>query len=407
MLFTGKRWRVSGFVVLNVILAALVASPASAFAAARLQAQAGTPAGEVRMLGSDAHGVSVELAAPAFALAAPADDAGKVACQQAQAAGFVQSEEVGRPQLPVKVVLLGVPSDAKLTLDVDASPARTLASGVALCAAQPLSPADPDQAAQAAAPARDLAVFGVDRFYPGESVRMIDLGFMRSQRIVRLEFYPVQFNPVTGVLRVNDRLEATVRFDQGTNLAAATASAGTVTEPDEFETAFRGSLLNYETARAFRGTAAPALAAAAADPAVAWMPPTLPAYKISVRDTGIYQLTRDALTTAGLPVDQIDPHKLRMFNGGQEVALRVIGEEDGKFDAGDLVLFYGQGVQGVVKTRYTDTNIYWLTYGGATGLRMDTRASLAEWDQSYVVSDLDEAGEERGLRLQLTDAVEF
>ena len=68
MLFTGKRWRVSGFVVLNVILAALVASPASAFAATRLQAQAGTPAGEVRMLGSDAHGVSVELAAPAFDL---------------------------------------------------------------------------------------------------------------------------------------------------------------------------------------------------------------------------------------------------------------------------------------------------------------------------------------------------
>ena len=66
-----------------------------------------------------------------------------------------------------------------------------------------------------------------------------------------------------------------------------------------------------------------------------------------------------------------------MFNAGQEVALRVIGEEDGKLDAGDLVLFYGQGVQGVVKTRYTDTNVYWLTYGGAAGLRMDTRASLA------------------------------
>ena len=213
----------------------------------------------------------------------------------------MQSEEVGRPQLPVKVVLLGVPSDAKLTLDVDASPARTIASGVALCAAQPLSPADPDQAAQEAAPARDLAVFGVDRFYPGESVRMIDLGFMRSQRIVRLEFYPVQFNPVTGVLRVNDRLEVTVRFDQGTNRAAATASAGTVTEPDEFETAFRGSLLNYETARAFRRDRGSSFGGGGgAAPAAAWMPPTLPAYKISVRDNGIYQLTRDALAARGL-----------------------------------------------------------------------------------------------------------
>ena len=55
-----------------------------------------------------------------------------------------------------------------------------------------------------------------------------------------------------------------------------------------------------------------------------------------------------------------------MFNDGQEVAMRVIGEEDGKFDAGDVVLFFGQGVD----TRYTDTNVYWLTYGGAAGLRM-------------------------------------
>ena len=178
----------------------------------------------------------------------------KAACQQAQAAGFVQSEEVGRPQLPVKVVLLGVPPDAELALDVNASPVRTIASGVTLCAAQPRQPADPAQAMQEAAPARDLEVFEVDQFYPGESVRLIDLGFMRSQRIVRLEFYPVQFNPVAGQIRVNDRLNVTVRFGQTRNSAttAASASTGPVTEPDEFETAYRDSLLNYDAAQAFR-----------------------------------------------------------------------------------------------------------------------------------------------------------
>ena len=34
-------------------------------------------------------------------------------------------------------------------------------------------------------------------------------------------------------------------------------------------------------------------------------------------------------------------------------------------------MFYGQGVN----TRYTDTNVYWLTYGGAPGLRMASKAS--------------------------------
>ena len=64
-----------------------------------------------------------------------------------------------------------------------------------------------------------LEVFGSIAFYPAETVRLIDLGFMRSQRIVRLEFYPVQFNPVSGELRVNDRLNVTVRFGQARNSA--------------------------------------------------------------------------------------------------------------------------------------------------------------------------------------------
>ena len=77
-----------------------------------------------------------------------------------------------------------------------------------------------------------------------------------------------------------------------------------------------------------------------------------------------------------------------MFNAGQEVAIRVIGEEDGKLDAGDLVLFFGQGVD----TRYTDTNVYWLTYGGTAGLRMGARASVAGGTPADVVPDLGEAG---------------
>ena len=47
-------------------------------------------------------------------------------------------------------------------------------------------------------PALDAAVYGADRLYPAEIARVVDLGFMRSQRIVRLEVTPVQVNPVTG-----------------------------------------------------------------------------------------------------------------------------------------------------------------------------------------------------------------
>ena len=110
-------------------------------------------------------------------------------------------------------------------------------------------------------------------------------------------------------------------------------------------------------------------------PASVWTPPT-PAYKISIAADGVYQLTYTDLQTAGLPVDTLDPRTFRVFYMGQEAAIRVIGESDGRFDAGDAVVFYGRGVDDMYFdgltpiNKYTGTNIYWLTYGGLTGLRM-------------------------------------
>lgn len=377
MLCRGKRWRMCVFTVLNVILAVLLAAPVNASqgtAAAAAWRAADPRPGEVTLLGADAQGVRLELDVPDFALAAPtaaapASGAGS-ACQQAQATGFVQSQEAGRPQVPVKVVLLGVPPNAEFALDVEASAARTIASGVTLCAASPVPVAEEREGSAAysdagtgAAAVLDAEVYGADVFYPSEMVRLIDLGFMRSQRIIRLEIYPLQFNPVAHELRASDHIEVAVRF-QGDDFSAA----GPVAEPEEFEAAFRHNLLNYQAARSWRDRSGTAVAAATA----AWTPPQ-PGYKILVREEGLYQLTRTDLAAAGLPVTQLDPRTLRMFNETQEVAIRVIGQDDGVFDAQDVVLFFGQGAD----TRYTDTNVYWLTHGGALGLRMSTRNSVA------------------------------
>ncbi len=184
--------RLNVFVILSLLLTALLATPASA---ARPAADNGpTRPGDVALLSANAQGVTLALAAPTFDLVIPsAAQAAETdaACQQAQAAGFVQSEETGRPQLPTKVVLLGVPPNAELKLEVNAGPARILARGVNLCTAQPVPAADEMASAVAQGAVADPAVYGVDAPYPAETVRMVDLGFMRSQRIVRLEIYPL------------------------------------------------------------------------------------------------------------------------------------------------------------------------------------------------------------------------
>ena len=122
-------------------------------------------------------------------------------------------------------------------------------------------------------------------------------------------------------------------------------------------------------------SAASSAAASHIDTTSVWTIPS-PAYKISIMADGIYQLSYSYLAAAGLPVDTLDPTTFRMFWMGQEIAIRVIGEENGKFDSGDVVLFYARSVdamyfEGLTPiNKYTGTNVYWLTYGGSPGLRM-------------------------------------
>jgi hypothetical protein len=88
-----------------------------------------------------------------------------------------------------------------------------------------------------------------------------------------------------------------------------------------------------------------------------------------VNRDGLYQLTYADLAAAGMPVDTLNPQTFQLLDNGQEVAIQVTGQEDGQFGAEDRILFYGEGLD----TKYTDTNIYWLTYGTTTGLRMGSR----------------------------------
>ena len=77
------------------------------------------------------------------------------------------------------------------------------------------------------------------------------------------------------------------------------------------------------------------------------------------------------LQIAGCDLEAADPHALQIHNRGQEIAITVTGSQDGTFDGGDAVRFYGQGLD----TKYSSTNVYWLTTGTSPGRRNST----AKW----------------------------
>lgn len=146
--------------------------------------------------------------------------------------------------------------------------------------------------------------------------------------------------------------------------------------------------------------------------------------KLSVSTDGFYRLDANWLKNAGVDIQSIDPRTIKIY-GAQtgmlpeannafryedlpENAIQVIGENDGKFDPSDYVLFYAQGPHkwtynyGLNRFEHT-MNIYaektylFLTFNGTNGKRVSTISDnnnliadkVYDWFDYHVYHDLD------------------
>ncbi|MGC8864682.1 MAG: type IX secretion system sortase PorU [Bacteroidales bacterium] len=120
-------------------------------------------------------------------------------------------------------------------------------------------------------------------------------------------------------------------------------------------------------------------------------------YKIKIPQSGIYKLSYNDLQAMGINLAGLDPRNLRMHgNGGgilpegnnierlddiREMAIEVVGENDGRFDPGDYIIFYAGGPDtwtyndtekrfNYIKNPYSDFAYCFLVVGTRPGLRI-------------------------------------
>ena len=116
-------------------------------------------------------------------------------------------------------------------------------------------------------------------------------------------------------------------------------------------------------------------------------------YKFEIDETGVYRLDRSFLSSLGMNPATINPDLLKIYgHGGKplplansdpqyfdlpEVPIKVVGGDDGSFDSGDYLLFYGQGVMGYDAENdshfnpYAEKAYYFITADGGPGLRIE------------------------------------
>lgn len=291
-----------------------------------------------------------------------------------QVAGYAATQEPGQPQLPMQSSLIAIPPGAQVTAEVTASDAQVLPAPLNLLPAprEVIPQADPAAmlaADEAGVPSRPIPVYERSRalngagFFPAQLVHVGEVAYVRDQRVVPVQLYPFQASLTSGDITYHKHLQVALRFSYPDGAALLQAPAAHAESP-YVESMLRSTVLNYDSAVAWRERPAPAASSTPMPP-----PPETGNFRISVDADGLYRISYAALTAAGLNPNSVNPQQFALSNQGTAVAIYVAGESDGHFDPNDYLEFYGQAWS----SYYTKTNIYWLDVDGPAGPRMGTR----------------------------------
>ena len=105
----------------------------------------------------------------------------------------------------------------------------------------------------------------------------------------------------------------------------------------------------------------------------AWINTDVPTeqVKLYLDEDGIYHISGLDLIDSGVNLSKINPQTFRLINRGKEIPIYLNAESETGFGSNNIVEFYGEKNRNSDggQNEYSDTNIYYLSWGESTGLR--------------------------------------
>lgn len=278
--------------------------------------------------------------------------------------------ETHQPQIPFKTLIVGVPFGAQISLTILTSHQKEILEGKILPA--------PEMGSDNMAQWRyfeDAEIYSGEKLFPRLQVEISELQVMRGQQVVILHLYPVLFNPATEQIYLYDQIKVQLDFSNFNQTHREQTG-------DKYDPFYDQVLINPQKAAKWRRQEK-------TEKKLFKSNFLGDAYKIYIDKTGMYKITGQYLSSAGLDISGINPTRIKIFNNGGlqlpvsmsdprpdsliENAIFVHDGGDGKFDSDDYLLFFGKSVNGWkfdVQTRkfshylnsYNSNNVYWLCW---------------------------------------------
>ncbi|MCH7827474.1 MAG: hypothetical protein IIC75_05830, partial [Bacteroidetes bacterium] len=295
--------------------------------------------------------------------------------------GYIQNaQNYGEPAIPVKFINVGVPSEFGNTIEVLSSSYKEI-KGDLIPKPEIIKVNGVDD-----------NIFKKNKKYNNykstdDLVTFGDYGLARNLRTQSIIIHPVKYNASSKNIRLYTRIVIKINFSSVQVISSKPAS-------DLLD----GAIINYNIAKRWtqnklklRKSIINSVLANGA-----WT-------RFEAKTDGIYKITKSQLTSLGIDPNTVDPRTIKIYNNSGKVlsenmndprptdlnenAIFVSGENDGKFDDNDFILFYGRGNNFWEYDKnlrnykryfhsYSETNYYWITSGGNQGKRVIKKNSL-------------------------------
>jgi len=283
----------------------------------------------------------------------------------------------GHPMVPMASLLFEIPHSAKIEISV----LDTLFSNPEthlLCPAPRIiyRDIDSENVEQILKYQPDSSVYSVSAYYPYRIV-FFDEGKIRNKRLIKVVLHPILFNPVMQKTRV-------LRYFRGRltwNPAGTVAPTKLVNRKDSFGRIITKILDSSPISLSTQGQESPQSTTDANSNKTNWYNPEQTFIKLSVGMDGVCRVMGRSLDDIGINLAEIDPVTLKLLYKGQDVPF-YITDNNSTFEPDDYILFLGSRRTGdsTFYSAFSDTNVYWLAWGGSTGIHFNERNALPSSD---------------------------
>ena len=312
----------------------------------------------VKILDLSDQGILIEFKPPRPAFSSEFNV--ETACQGVAIEGLESVTLPNLPSFPVQGVMLGIPAGSQPILNIIEIESETIDLQDALCLTPQPNYQVSDPPGVAALEGADLTLENPDftSLAPSSPVELVETGLLRNQHFAKIQFSPILFDQNFRQISYYSKILIELNFKAP--VQAMRDKAITAVDP-YFEADLQNLLLNYEQAMAWREPEKPARAITSVTRDAGDF------YKIETRAAGIYQITYTDLDNLGVDLASIETATFQLFNQSTEVAIKLEDGGDNSFDPGDVFVFYAEPLQ----SKYSDVNVYWLTWGAEVGRRMN------------------------------------